>query len=228
MNDLLGQALFEYHLQLKKQKLWIHNRYGKKEEMPVSIYFRAEEDMPELELQALEECRGKILDIGAGAGSHSLILQQRHFDITAIDQSSGAIKVMEARGVQSTLHNDIFLYNGNKFDTLLMLMNGIGLAGTMAGLNKLLLHLKTLLSPGGQIIFDSSDIAYLYNGKTLPDQPYYGEVWYMYKYKKQFSEWFKWLYADKRIMRKAAKDVGFKISILTEDKFGQYLALLTL
>ena len=196
--------------------------------MPVSIYFRDEKDMPDMELLALEKCRGKVLDIGAGVGSHSLILQQRHFDVTAIDQSPGAVKVMEARGVQNTLQGDIFLYNENRFDTLLMLMNGIGLAGTADGLNKLLLHLKALVSPGGQIIFYSSDIAYLYDGKMLPDECYYGEVWYMYEYKKQFSEWFKWLYADKRIMRKAAEAAGFKMEILTEDEFGQYLAILTL
>ena len=147
MNDLFGQALENYLHEPGKQKLWIHNRYGDKEEMPVATYFRDESTMPDLEWLALEQCFGKVLDIGAGAGGHSLALQNRGKAVTAIDNSPGAVKVMQSRGVKLVVEGDIFLYEEAKFDTLLLLMNGIGLAGTMDGLTNLLQHFKTLLAP---------------------------------------------------------------------------------
>ncbi len=69
MDDILGRAIYNYQYNLTGSKLWIANTYGSKEEMPVATYFRDENDMPDIEWMALQECRGKILDIGAGAGS---------------------------------------------------------------------------------------------------------------------------------------------------------------
>lgn len=227
MNDVLGAALMDYQQGLRKHKLWINNRYGKKEEMPVSTYFRTMEDMSDLESLALQCCKGNILDIGACAGSHSLILQQRKYDVTALDVSAGAGTVMQQRGVKKVITADVFKYTGVQFDTLLLLMNGIGLAGTMPGLNACLHSLKLLLKPGGQVLFDSSDIAYLYKGQQLPEH-YYGEVDYQYAYRGKRTEWFKWLYADQQTMRTIAADSGFAFRLLQEDAYDQYLAQLTL
>jgi SAM-dependent methyltransferase len=227
MSDILGQALYGHYHQTAKHKLWIHNTYGPKEEMPVATYFRIEDDMPDLEWLALNECRGKVLDIGAGAGSHTLLLQQRDLIVTAIDISPLSVQVMKERGVKNALEADIFNYNQGRFDTLLLLMNGIGLAGTISDLEKLLHHFKTLLHEEGQLIFDSSDIAYLYEDEQ-PPAGYYGELSYRYEYNKQKTAWFKWLYIDEETMQKIAKKCGFKMEVLLEDEFGQYLARLTL
>jgi len=226
MSDILGQALYDHYHQLQPHKLWIHNQYGPKEEMPVDTYFRGEDDMPDLEWLALNECRGCVLDIGAGAGSHALALQKRGMNVTALEISPLAVQVMQNRGVKQTTLADIFTYNQNKFDTLLLLMNGVGLAGTIAGLTQLLTHLGTLLNDGGQILFDSSDVAYLYEGK-LPAEDYYGEISYQYEYNRQKTDWFKWLYADEHIMQTIATDAGFKMEVLLEDEYDQYLARLT-
>src|SRR5579875_3682175 len=132
MSDILGQAVHAYYHQQKPHyKLWIHNRYGPKEEMPVETYFRDEDDMPDLEWLALNECRGTVLDIGAGAGSHALLLQERGFDVTAIEISPLSIEVMRQRGVKNIIEGDVFKYSEQQYDTLLLLMNGIGLAGTV-------------------------------------------------------------------------------------------------
>jgi SAM-dependent methyltransferase len=226
MNDIIGQAIYNHQYNLSKHKLWINNRYGPKEEMPVATYFREEDDMPDMEWLALNECRGKVLDIGAAAGCHTLILQQRELDVTAMDTSALAVDVMKARGIKKAVLADIFTYNQGKFDTLLMLMNGIGLAGTIDGLKQLLKHLGTLLNPGGQIMFDSSDVAYVYEGK-LPETGYHGEIWYQYEYDKQTTDWFKWLYVDERTMLGIALETGFTMDVLLEDEFGQYLTRLT-
>ncbi|WP_342648361.1 class I SAM-dependent methyltransferase [Mucilaginibacter sp. CSA2-8R] len=226
MKDVLGQAISDYHKQQMPGKLWIHNRYGPKEPMPVEAYFRAEEDMPDLEWSALNECRGKVLDIGAGAGSHAIELQERGYEVTALDISPLAVEVMRQRGVKEALTADVFTFTGQRFDTLLLLMNGIGLAGDLAGLTKLLQHFKTLLAVGGQILFDSSDVAYLYEGK-LPESGYYGQIAYQYEYKEQKTDWFNWLYVDMNTLNDVATLAGFEVEILYEDEFAQYLARLT-
>ncbi len=137
MKDVLGDALSDHYHQTSTGKLWVHNTYGPKEEMPVDVYFRAMEDMPELEWIALQNCKGKILDIGAGAGSHALALQQIGLEITALDISPKAANIMALRGVRNIIQQDFFALDtgsgARPFDTLLLLMNGIGLAGSLTG-----------------------------------------------------------------------------------------------
>lgn len=228
MKDILGEAVYDFHTQNVPGELWIHNTYGHKEAMPVEAYFREEDDMPDLEWVALNECRGHVMDIGAGAGSHALVLQERGFEVTALDISARCVDVMLQRGVKQAQQGDIFTYTGQKFDTLLLLMNGIGLAGTLTGLTRLLQQLKMLLQPGGQLLFDSSDVTYLYEGKIPADEPYYGEISYQYDYKGQKTEWFKWLYIDEKKLTEIAVAEGWDMEVLYEDEHGQYLSRLTI
>ena len=228
MKDILGQALHNEYYQHQPEQLWIHNQYGPKEEMPVDIYFRDAANMPQLELLALQQCRGRVLDIGAGAGSHALLLQQQGLDVTALDISALGVEVMKARGVRKAIAADIFAYNDAKYDTLLLLMNGIGLAGTLDNLKAFLEHAKTLLNPGGQLLFDSSDITYLYEDGLPSADKYYGELWYQYEYKKQKTEWFKWLYIDEQTLTDLATAQGWHVEVLDQDEYDQYLVKLTL
>jgi len=227
MTDILGSAILDYYTNSKPSKLWIHNTYGPKEEMPVGAYFRTRFDMPDLELTALNLCRGKVLDIGAGAGSHALILQNDGLDVTALDISEGAAEVMKLRGVKKIMQADVLSYNEETFDTLLLLMNGIGLTQTLDGMKAFFKHAEKLLKPNGQILFDSSDIAYLYEEEMPEQSNYYGEIMYWYEYKKQKGDWFKWLYVDKNTLKGIAVANGWKCNILEEDEFDQYLAQLT-
>ena len=195
--------------------------------MPVDIFFRDEEDMPELEQLALNLCRGKVLDIGAGVGSHTLLLQKK-LDATALEISEIACRIMQQRGVKKVVHQDFFGYQEEKFDTLLLLMNGIGLCGDLQGLELFLQHARTLLNENGQVIFDSSDISYLYeDGITRPDN-YYGEVQFQYQYKGLKGPWFKWLYIDFKTLSRKAKEQGWRAEKVYEDEHDQYLAVLTL
>lgn len=227
MKDILGEALHDHYYQNTPATLWINNQYGPQEDMPVDIYFREPGDMPELELIALKQCHGKVLDIGAGAGSHALLLQQQGLDVTALDISAKAVAVMKARGVKNTIEADIFAYRDKRYDTLLLLMNGVGLAGTLDNLKAFLAHIKTLLKPHGQLIFDSSDIGYLYEDDLPNPDKYYGELWYQYQYKKQQTEWFKWLYIDQQTLTDLAVAEGWTVEILHEDEYDQFLVRLT-
>jgi SAM-dependent methyltransferase len=226
LKDIFGQALFDYFKNAGKHKLWINNTYGPKEEMPLDIYFRTEDEMPDLELIALNKCHGKVLDIGAGAGSHALILQDKGLEVTALDISGLAVTIMLQRGVKHATEKDIFAYQVDKYDTLLLMMNGIGLCGTIQQLRLFLRHTKTLLNKGGQLLFDSSDIAYLYDG-DVPKGDYYGELLYQYAYKGQKTDWFKWLYIDHEKLKVVAAEEGWVTEVLYEDDMDQYLVRLT-
>lgn len=224
--DIFGQALLDYGQGDSDSKLWLHNSYGYKEEMPVDVFFRSETEMPELELLALSLCEGKVLDIGAGVGSHALILQNKAFDITALEISASACQIMKTRGVRNVINADVLQFSGDKFDTLLLLMNGIGLSGDLIGLNNFFNHARTLLNPGGALIFDSSDILYLYEDIPLPTDKYYGEISYRYEYKAQLGDWFKWLYIDADLLRKVASEAGWQMELLFEDGMDQFLVRL--
>jgi len=199
--------------------------------MPVNVYFREAEEMPELEWVALQKCRGKILDIGAGAGSHALVLQQMGHEITALDSSPKAAEIMKLRGVKKIIRQDFFdlpdpgllPVEAGSFDTLLLMMNGIGLAGTLEGLRHFFAQARKLISPGGQLLFDSSDIAYLYEGKIPEMDNYYGEILYQYEYRKQRSDWFGWLFIDKNKLAEIACEEGWSTKLLFEDGYDQYL-----
>jgi len=225
MADLPGQAILDFYQGEAKQRLWIHTTYGKREEMPVETYFRDLDEMSEIEITALKLCRGEVLDIGAAAGSHALILQNQKIDVTALDLSATACDVMKKRSVLKILHKDIFQYEEKKFDTLLLLMNGIGLCGTIEGLKNGLIHFEKILKMQGQLLFDSSDIAYLYEG-SIPDHPYYGELEYRYSYKRLKTDPFFWLYIDKETLKNIAEPLGWKCEIIMEDENDQYLACL--
>lgn len=227
MHDILGQAIEEYFNGIRIHKLWVHDEYGPNMDMPVKTYFRAEKDMPELEQKALELCKGKILDIGAGAGSHALWLQNKGFDVTALEISPKASEIIKTRGVNQVIQQDIFTFKNQQFDTLLLLMNGIGLSGTIAGLRRFLKHAKTLLNKDGQLLFDSSDLAYLYEGEDFPTAHYYGEIKCRYEYRKQYSDWITWLYIDQNFLKSVAQKAGFHTQIIFEDGNDQYLARLT-
>lgn len=225
--DIFGKALLDFYEKRESDTLWLHNSYDEPEEMPVDVFFRGKDEMPELELKALSLCKGKVLDIGAGVGSHALLLQEYGFDVTAIDVSAGAVVLMKKRGVKKALVQDIFSYSGC-YDTLLLLMNGIGLTGSLTNFSAFLDKAKSLVHPGGQLIFDSSNIDYLYNNLPRPKNKYYGEVSYRYEYQKQKGDWFNWVYIDQETLFRLAAQSGWHCEIIFDDGEDQYLARLKL
>ena len=230
--DVFGEALKDQFLKPPAETLWVHNSYDEPEEMPVDIYFRNENEMPELELKALDLCRGKILDVGAGVGSHALILQKRGLDITGMDISAPAVNIMKQRGLKQAMEGNILTYKiaegEKKYDTLLFMMNGIGLTGSIPGLKAFLKHAKSLINKGGQLVFDSSDLSYLYLEIPFPENGYFGEVSFRYEYKSVKGNWFKWIYVDQKTLTDLAKAAGWLAEIIFEDDSDQYLARLTL
>lgn len=182
--------------------------------------------MPELEQKALELCEGKILDIGAAAGSHALELQNRGCDVTALEISPNACEVISDRGLSQVACEDIFNFKGGKFDTILLMMNGIGISSTVSGFKKFLKKSESLLTSGGRIIFDSCDISYMYEDIEMPENHYYGEVKCRYEYAQEITDWFQWLYLDQVTMKKIATGENWYSEIVFDDENDQYLAVL--
>lgn len=225
--DVFGKALRDYFDRKPHSTLWLYNTYGEPEEMPIDIFFRDIGDMPELERLALKHCKGKILDVGAGVGSHALLLQSRNMEVTALEISSEACKIMKERGVKNVVHEDFFSYRKGGFDTILLLMNGIGLCSQLSNLDVFLKHARELLQPEGCLIFDSSDLSYLYQTQPYPKDHYYGEIGYQYQYKNEFGDWFKWLYVDQYTLREIAEQEGWNCELLLMEATDQYLVKLT-
>jgi hypothetical protein len=174
--------------------------------------------------------------VGAGAGAHALELQNRGFAVKAIDASVGAVQVMQQRGVREIACHDLFELSAartdERYDTILMLMNGLGLVGTLEGLEKFLVQMHGLLLPGGQILATSSDISYVYEDEDGAlnfnlNGPYYGEVNYQISYQKQTGAQFGWLFADPTIVQDYAEAAGYDVEFVAEDEQQQFLVRLT-
>jgi precorrin-6B methylase 2 len=231
MNDPFGEAISDYFEKGKAPALIVNSNYTEGEKIAVSHFFRTENEMPVIELTALKNCKGKILDIGSAAGCHAIILQKKGFNVTALDKSEKAAEVMRKRGIQKVLCSDIHSYTKNKFDTILILMNGAGIGETLAGLTNLLIHLKNLLTEKGQILMDSTDIKYLFEEKDgsvwidLANDAYYGEMEYEVKYKKLVAK-FKWLFVDFETLENISKKAGMKCEKIASGRNSDYLARL--
>ena len=232
MNDPFGEAIQDYFEKGKAPIIKVNSNYTENEEILPSYFFRTEKEMPKIEQKALKFCRGRVLDVGAAAGCHSIILQKKGYSITAIEKSQLASEVLIKRGIQRVINKDIYEFDEGNFDTILLLMNGAGIGETTKGLLNLLIHLKMLLSSNGQILIDSSDISYLFEEEDgsawvdLANPDYYGEMIYTVRYKKSVTE-FKWLFIDPSKMKEITEKAGLKYSLIDSGTHYDYLARLT-
>lgn len=232
MNDIYGKGLKAYWEGKRNAKFKVESDKAETEYWPISVFFHSWAQMGEIERSALAMCKGRTLDVGAGSGSHVLWLQDNGVDVHAIDISEGAVEVMRERGVRSAEVADFYTYEGGQFDTLLMLMNGAGIAGTMDNLGNFFQQVSKLLAPGGQLIMDSSDLIYLYedeDGSVMIDlnDDYYGELMYVMSYAGEKGDSFPWIFIDFDTLEAAAAASGFKCEKIIEDDTCQYLVRLT-
>ena len=231
-NDPMGAAIRDYQNNGKASRLRVLSSMFDEDEMPVAHLFRTFNQMPRLEQKALSMAKGRVLDIGAGAGCHALALQESGMKVKAIDISPLSCEVMKERGVKNA--ECINLFNPQlqgKYDTLLLLMNGTGIAGKLNRLSMLLNRLKELLAEGGQILIDSSDLKYIYENEDGSmdidlNAPYYGEVDYQMQYKNVKGEPFDWLYTDPMLLASISKQCGLNCEIVEEGENYDFLARL--
>jgi cyclopropane fatty-acyl-phospholipid synthase-like methyltransferase len=233
MKDLMGRAIWDYYYQENPEDLQTETSISELDDLPVSYLFRDYQEMNALEKKALNLSFGKVLDVGSGAGSHSLYLQnERKLEVTALDISPKSIEVCKARGVKNAICEDLLQFSEKNFDTVLLLMNGTGIFQSLEHIDQYLQKLKNLVAENGQILIDSTDILYMYDqgedgGVLVPATGYYGELDYYLHYKGESELPMKWLYLDFDTLENAAIANGFKIQKI-EQLEDSYLAQLTL
>lgn len=265
--DPMGAAILDFQQQGKAARLRVLSSMFEEDEMPVTHLFRSVPEMPVLEQKALLLAKGRVLDIGAGSGCHTLALQEKGFTVKAIDISPLSCEAMKLRGVKDAECINLFdphLSSGNHsgknqenhfgenqenhsgenqenhfgknqkqfeggFDTILLLMNGTGIAGKIENLPALFQRLKALLNPGGQILIDSSDLKYIYENEDGSfdinlNGDYYGEVDYQMIYKDVKGDRFDWLYVDFPLLKSIAETCGLHGELVAEGEHYDYLA----
>ena len=233
MKDLMGRAIWDYYYQENSEDLQTETSISELDDLPVSYLFRDYQEMNALEKKALDLSFGKVLDVGSGAGSHSLYLQnERKLEVTALDISPKSIEICKERGVKNAICEDLLQFSEKNFDTVLLLMNGTGIFQSLEHIDQYLQKLKSLVAENGQILIDSTDILYMYDqdedgGVLVPATGYYGELDYYLHYKGESELPMKWLYLDFDTLENAAIANGFKIQKI-EQLEDSYLAQLTL
>ncbi len=234
--DPLGRALAAYHFDHQAAaRARVLCSVAPDDWLRAQYLFRASTELPELEQQALHRTYGRVLDIGAGAGAHALPLVGRGLAVTALDSSPGACRVLTARGLPDVRCLDLWapLPAAEQWDTVLLLMNGLGLPGTIEGLVRWLRQLRPHLTPTGQILATSSDVAYLFEDEDgalrLPLMGrYYGEIEYQMVYEREVGEPFPWLFLHPTLLPDYAAEAGYVAEIIAADDSDQYLARLVL
>ncbi|MHC4973198.1 MAG: class I SAM-dependent methyltransferase [Planctomycetota bacterium] len=228
-----GLALLDYLEGDADATITVRRDDGFAAALPASLYFRAPEDFSPIDRAALDLCRGPALDAGAGAGVHSLALQERGVTVTAIDICPQAVEVMRRRGVRDVHVANVSDYVGGPFASILMLQHGAGLAGSVAGLGRLLATLRGLLGDGGEILCDSLDVRQTqepvhlaYHEASRRAGRYIGEVRIRMEYKDLVGSWFDWLHVDPEILEEAAAAAGYACEVAAQAAGGDYLARL--
>ncbi|WP_333663205.1 class I SAM-dependent methyltransferase [Chishuiella changwenlii] len=234
MKDLFGQAILDYQTNNSPEDLYTETSISELDIMPIDYLFRGYDEMPSLEQKALQLAKGNILDVGAGAGSHSLYLQENKFDVTAIDISPKAIEACKLRGIEkANVHNFLDLNEENKFETILFLMNGTGIFQNLILINVYLDKIKKLLAENGQVLIDGTDIIYMFDededgGKWIPSNGnYYGELDFTVHYKGEIEDTINWLYLDFDTLKNACNHHKLNCTKVKSEG-DSYLAKITL
>lgn len=233
-NDIFGSAMKAYFHHNDEEPIVVHSPDFDDDIISLPYLFRSFKEMPLLEKTALKHCKGKVLDVGCGAGSHSLYLQEnKKLKVVSIDISEGAVEICKNRGLKD-VRNISFEDINEKFDTLLFLMNGTGIIGKLKKLDNFFKKLKKILHSNGQVLIDSSDLSYLFDKDEdggiwiNAAEGYYGEIQYKLSYKKEESDYFDWLYLDYNSLNLAASKNGFSCTLLQEGKHYDFLAKLSM
>jgi SAM-dependent methyltransferase len=240
MKDIFGKALLDYFHGNYSEDIITETNISEEDKLPLPYLFRNYAEMPAIEQRALDLANGKVLDVGCGAGSHSLYLQKKEIQVSAIDISVGAVRVTQLRGVKDVRRSNVLDISGEKYDTILLLMNGTGIFEKVALVSKYIQHLKTLLTSKGQILIDSSDLRYMYDVSTplstgfsdeggiwVPSDRYYGELDFKLKYKGEESGFFPILYLDEGLFERLCVENKMTFGLIARGVHFDYLARLT-
>lgn len=210
--------------------LHLRSSLGEDETFPVEFFFRTSEEFLPFERYALELARGEVLDVGAGAGPHALELQRRGRPVVTLEVCADLVRLQRTRGVRHAYRADFRFWRGPRFDTVLMLMNGLGPTGTLLGLDRVLRHARAWVSAGGQLLVDAAAAIPEPSGPSSgwpPTGGYGGQAWIELSHRGRTGLPFRELYVDLDTLGARAVDAGWRFEVAFEGEAGGYLARLT-
>lgn len=239
--DPMGAAISDFYKNGVAGRLRVFSPQFEEDEIPVETLFREYDEMPTIEQYALQNAKGKILDVGAGAGCHALVLQDMQKSVDAIDVSPLSVETMQKRGVDKAMLIDFYDLCSDvegqptemyKYDTILFLMNGSGIIGKVENISSFFKKVDMLLADGGCVYMDSSDIRYIFEDEDGSFEinlngAYYGELEYQMQYKRIKGEPFSWLYLDFATLQHYSEENGFKAELVLEGEHYDYLACIS-
>ncbi|MHA2007427.1 MAG: methyltransferase domain-containing protein [Promethearchaeota archaeon] len=206
-SNIFGEAIYEYSRN-KYTKLELINKQKIKFSIDLSYYFREHENLSELEKTAIGLSKGEILDVGCATGYYIPVLK-KFGTVDAIDVSEHAIRIAKERGVEECHVADVFKYNpSNKYDTITLFENNLGLGGTLSKTKKLFKILTKLLKKDGIIIAIIRHTDYkkkYFSSKYIP-------LW-----KGKPAQKFRWFYFNINYLGRFCNKFNLRLEILDED-----------
>jgi len=233
-SDVFGKALMSYYIG-EKEPIVLCREDGRKDEFDLQALFSSYHEWPEWEKKSLEHVKGKVLDIGCGAGRHSLWLQERGFKVVAIDISPLAVKVAKMRGVENPflMVAQKLAFSSNSFDTVLLMGNNFGICGNVANTKRMMRQIYRITSRNGCVIATSNDVTKTSNPEHLKYQELnrnrgrpMGQITLRIEYKDEIGEWFDLLMVTPYEMEELLKPIGWNIKEVYESEHGLYAAIL--
>jgi SAM-dependent methyltransferase len=233
--DVFGKMLLDASAGLEIPEIVERDDHFLVSELPVTRYLSGYAQWPSVQQKAIEFARGRVLDVGCGAGRHSLYLQEKGFDVMGLDVSPGAIQLCRRRGLINTtlLSIDQISPATGKFDTLVLLENNFGLLESRNKAKRILEQFYLITHEQGRIIAETSDP---YNSRD-PDILEYqkqnraknrmsGQIRMRLRYRRLISDWFDYLRVSKSEMKELLRGTGWEIGEILEFDHRSYVAII--
>ena len=200
-------------------------------------YFSEYKKWSEPERRAVKQVKGRVLDVGCGAGRHSLYLQQKGFDVTAIDNSPGAVKVCKLRGIKKALVRpieEIDKFKASSIDSVIMMGNNFGLFGSRAKAKSLLKKFARITSPEARIItgtrdpYQTTDPDHLqYHKLNIKRGRMAGQIRFRVRFKRTVGKWFDYLFVSRAEMQDILNGTGWQVKEFIGSDEPNYIAILS-
>ncbi|MFX1573881.1 MAG: methyltransferase domain-containing protein [Promethearchaeota archaeon] len=199
-------------------------------------YFKDYEEWPTYQKMAIKYVKGRVLDVGAGAGRVSLYLQKKGFEVLAIDNSPLAIEVCKERGVKNTkilAFKDIDQLNEDIFDSIVLFGNNFGLFGNFHDGKAILKKLNSLTNNNSIIIAESNDpyktadpVHLNYQELKRKEGKMPGQIKIRARFRNYIGNWFEYLLVSKEEMTEFFKGTGWTVREFIESESSRYIGIM--
>ncbi len=233
--DAIGHGMLEYYSTGKAMEIIERDDGHFNVSEGFAAYFSEPDLWPDRYKEALKHVHGRVLDIGCGAGMHTLYLQEQGVSVTAVDNSPKAIEVCRLRGVKDARILPITKISRHiePFDSIIMLGNNFGLFANPQRAKRLLQRFNNLTFPGGTLIAESYDPYQTedpdhlaYHKLNIQRGRMAGQVRLRVRFRKHKTDWFDYLFVSQDEMLQILEGTGWQLNRFIESTTPAYIAIL--